>query len=53
MSRHKPTGARRAARRPTPQLRALLDAMDLNLLLDIAIERLRKLNATTAPREET
>ena len=42
----------RTAPQLAPQLRALLDTMDINQLLDIAIERLRKINAanSTAPR---
>lgn len=43
-----PNVARRNAPQPTPQLRALLDTMDINQLLDIAIERLRKINAATS-----
>ncbi len=48
-----PNVARRTAPQPAPQLRALLDTMDINQLLDIAIERLRKINAASSvpPRE--
>ena len=48
-----PNVARRTASQPTPQLRALLDRMDINQLLDIAIGRLRRINAASsvAPRE--
>jgi hypothetical protein len=43
-----PNVARRTAPQPTPQLRALLDTMDINQLLDIATERLRKINGATS-----
>jgi len=48
-----PNVARRTSPQPTPQLRTLLDTMDINQLLDIAIERLRKINAASSvpPRE--
>ncbi len=44
---------RRKTTQLTPQLRALLDTMDINQLLDIAIGRLRKINAVTSPRKES
>ena len=43
-----PNVARRTAPPLTPQLATLLDTMDINQLLDIAIERLRKINAASS-----
>lgn len=48
-----PNVTTRTAPQIAPQLRALLDTMDINQLLDIAIERLRKVNAATSPRGES